>query len=72
MRPRVGRKIAGVAAAVANYFDLDITLVRLVWVLIAIFGGCGILAYLVGWLVIPSEPEFVAAAPVEQPHVQAS
>jgi|SRR5579864_967659 len=57
VRPHVGRKIAGVAMGLAEYFDLDVTAIRLVWVLVALFGGCGILAYIVGWIIIPSEPE---------------
>jgi len=57
MRPQVGRKIAGVCIGVAEYFDLDVTLVRLLWVLAAIFGGGGVLAYLIAWIVMPSEPE---------------
>jgi phage shock protein PspC (stress-responsive transcriptional regulator) len=57
-----------VALALANYFDLDVTLVRLMWVLVAVFGGCGVLAYFVGWLVIPDEPaQLPAAAPSQQP-----
>lgn len=56
MRPRVGRKIAGVCAGFANYFDLDATLVRLVWLVIVIFGGTGLLAYIIGWIVMPEEP----------------
>jgi phage shock protein C len=57
LRPISGRKIAGVALGVAEYFDLDVTLIRLVWVLATIFGGCGLLAYIIGWIVIPGEPE---------------
>lgn len=56
MRPRVGRKIAGVCAGFANYFDLDATLVRLIWLVIVIFGGTGLLAYIIGWIVMPEEP----------------
>ena len=66
MRPQGGRKIAGVALGLAEYFDIDVTLVRLVWVLVALFGGCGLLAYIVGWIVIPSEPERRAQAHAEQ------
>ena len=55
-RPRDGRKIAGVCAGFANYFDLDATLVRLVWLVIVIFGGTGLLAYIIGWIVMPEEP----------------
>lgn len=63
MRPKFDRKIAGVCAGVAEYFDLDVTLVRVVWVLLALFGGGGFLAYIVGWIVMPNEPEPVYYAP---------
>ena len=66
VRPRAGRKIAGVALALANYFDLDVTGVRLIWVLVAVFGGCGVLAYFVGWLLIPQEPEVIVVASAPQ------
>jgi phage shock protein C len=56
MRPREGRKVAGVCAGFANYFDLAPTLVRLVWLVIVIFGGTGLLAYIIGWIVMPEEP----------------
>jgi phage shock protein C len=65
MRPRNNRKIAGVCAAVANYFDLDPTLVRVVWLILLIFAGTGLLAYIIGWIVIPEEPARVySAAPM--------
>ncbi len=57
VRPREGRKIAGVCLGLAEYFDLDVSLIRLVWVLAVVFGGTGLLAYLVGWIVMPEEPE---------------
>jgi len=62
IRPHSGRKIAGVAQAFAEYFDLDVSLIRVVWLLVAIFGGTGLLAYVVCWIVIPSEPEVEAEA----------
>jgi phage shock protein C len=65
-RPRAGRKIAGVCAGFADYFDLDPTLVRLVWLVIVIFGGTGLLAYAIGWILIPEEP-FALAAPASVP-----
>lgn len=61
VRPREGRKVAGVCLGLAEYFDLDVTLIRLVWVLAVIFGGTGLLAYIVGWIVIPEEPELLPA-----------
>jgi len=57
VRPREGRKVAGVCLGLAEYFDLDVTMIRLVWVLAVIFGGTGLLAYVVGWIIIPDEPE---------------
>jgi phage shock protein PspC (stress-responsive transcriptional regulator) len=62
-RPRQGRKIAGVCLAVARYLEVDVTLVRILWVLLIFVGGGGIVAYLVGWLIIPEEPLAALAAP---------
>jgi phage shock protein C len=54
--PKQGKKIAGVAAAFANYFGIDVTLVRVLWVLLLLPGGLpGIVPYLICWLVIPEE-----------------
>jgi phage shock protein PspC (stress-responsive transcriptional regulator) len=56
LRPRYDRKIAGVCAAFARAYGWDLTVVRLVLVLLVFFGGGGVLAYIVCWLVIPEEP----------------
>jgi phage shock protein C len=56
VRPRVDRKIAGVCAGWAEYFDLDVTLVRLVWLFVALMTGVGLLAYPIAWIVMPDEP----------------
>jgi phage shock protein C len=56
IRPRDGRMLAGVCAGVADYFGLDVTLVRVIWAVLAVItGGAGILAYLVAWILIPNE-----------------
>jgi len=56
IRPLKDRKIAGVAGAFANYFNIDVVLVRVILVLLLIPGGFpGLLAYLLCWIVIPSE-----------------
>ena len=56
VRRRDDRMIAGVCSGVAAYLGVDVTLVRLVTVLGAVFGfGTFIVAYLVGWLLIPEE-----------------
>jgi phage shock protein C len=63
MRSRVDRKIAGVCAGFAEYFDLDVTVVRVVWLIVALFGGGGVLAYIIAWIVMPEEPEYVPVTP---------
>lgn len=56
VRPKEGRKIAGVALAIANYFKVDVTLVRLIWVFLLIPGGLpGLIPYLICWWIIPEE-----------------
>lgn len=56
-RSRTDKKISGVCSGVAKYFGIDATLVRLIWALIAVCAGTGILVYIVCALVIPEEPE---------------
>ena len=55
-RCRHDRRVAGVAAGVAEFFDLDPTLVRLVWFLSIFFGGFGLLLYIVMAIIVPNEP----------------
>ncbi|HKF23554.1 MAG TPA: PspC domain-containing protein [Candidatus Angelobacter sp.] len=57
VRPREGRKIAGVCAGFAEYFDLDVTLVRVVWVVCSLFGLAGVIGYVAAWIVMPEEPK---------------
>jgi phage shock protein PspC (stress-responsive transcriptional regulator) len=67
VRPRQGRKIAGVCLGFAEYFDLDVTLVRLMWLITAFMTGIGLLAYPVAWIVMPEEPlQLAAPAPAAQ------
>ena len=47
--------VAGICGGLGKYFGLDATILRLVFVLLMIFAGTGLLAYLVMWLVIPYE-----------------
>ena len=48
------KKICGVCGGVAEYFDIDPTLVRLAWVVFTLLGGSGILAYIIAAIVMPS------------------
>lgn len=50
------RKLCGVCAGIANYLNVDPTVVRLLWALITFLGGAGLIAYIVCALVIPDEP----------------
>ena len=52
-----GKKLCGVCGGLAEYFGIDPTLVRLAWVLLAVFAGMGLLAYIICALVIPHKPE---------------
>ena len=54
-RLRSNKKIAGVCAGVADYLDLDATLVRMVWLACFLLGGFGLLAYVIGWIAMPLE-----------------
>ena len=66
VRPREGRKIAGVCLGVAEYFDLDATLVRLVWRVLIFGAGTGFIAYIIGWIVMPEEPYLLPAQATQQ------
>lgn len=48
--------IAGVCAGIANYFNVDPTIVRLAFLVMALAGGPGILLYFILWIIIPQEP----------------
>lgn len=56
-RSTSNKMIAGVCAGIANYFNLDPTIIRILYVLMVFFAGFGILLYLILWLVIPSESQ---------------
>ena len=56
-RPREGRKIAGVCAGFARYLNIDVTLVRLIAIVLLLCPPtCGFLAYIVAWIVMPNDP----------------
>ena len=65
-RSRSNRSIAGVCAGLADYFEVDVVLVRAAWVVFSIVPGAiigGVIAYLAAWLVMPEATE---AAPIPQ------
>jgi phage shock protein C len=60
------KKIAGVCAGFARYLDMDVTLVRVLWLVIAFGTGVGFIAYIVAWICMPREYT-PAASIVTQP-----
>ncbi len=56
-RSETDRKIAGVCGGIAEYFEIDATLVRLAWAIFVLCAGTGIIAYLLAALIIPNESE---------------
>ena len=55
-RSKKNRMIAGVCAGIGNYFSIDPTVIRLLWVLLTFFSfGAGVLAYIIAWVIIPEK-----------------
>ena len=57
LRPREGRLVAGVCVGLADYFGVDVNLVRLGFGVFTVFWGRGALIYGLAWLVLPEEGE---------------
>jgi phage shock protein PspC (stress-responsive transcriptional regulator) len=55
-RSQKDKIIAGVCGGLAEYFEIDSTLVRLIFVVIVLAGGAGVLAYIILWIVVPQNP----------------
>ncbi len=58
-RSRTNKVIGGVAGGLADYFNIDVVLARVVFVLLAMFGGGGVLIYIVMWIVIPAQTTYL-------------
>ena len=56
-KSKTDKKLCGVCGGLAEYLNVDPTVIRLIWVFAALFAGCGILAYIIAALVIPQQPE---------------
>ena len=54
-RSETNRVIAGVCGGLGNFFNVDATLVRLIFILITLFGGGGVILYIILWLIIPNQ-----------------
>ena len=61
-RSRTDKKIAGVCGGMAAYFNIDPTIIRVIWLVLLLGCGVGLLAYIICWIVVPMEPLGAATA----------
>jgi phage shock protein C len=59
-RSRSDRKLAGVCGGLAQYSNIDPTLIRVLFVVLALLGGPGLVIYLLMWILVPEEPQGTA------------
>ena len=70
-RSRTDKQICGVCGGLAKYLNMDVTIVRLLTVLLVLFAGGGLLAYIIAAVIMPEEPSnVVEAAPAEEPKAE--
>lgn len=55
-RSRKNRKVAGVCGGLAEYLNTDPTVIRVLFIVLAVMGGAGGVIYLAMWLIVPEEP----------------
>ncbi len=53
------KMLGGVCGGLAEYFNIDVSLVRLLWALTLFFGGAGLLVYLIAWIIIPPRQQII-------------
>lgn len=71
-RSRKDKMIGGVAGGLAEYFDIDPTLVRIIFIVTLFIGGGGFLAYIILWIVIPEEPIVIVTPDANAPQSTAT
>ena len=49
------KKVCGVCGGIANYFDVDPTVIRLIWVIFTLVGGSGLIPYIIAAIIMPDE-----------------
>jgi phage shock protein C len=65
-RPMYDKKIAGVCSGFARYLDMDVTLMRVLWLILAFATGVGFIVYVVAWICMPRDyapPGFTVVQP---------
>jgi phage shock protein C len=66
VRPMREKKIAGVCAGFARYLDADVTLVRVLWLVVSLLTGVGFIVYLIAWIAMPKDYGPAPSAAVQQ------
>jgi phage shock protein C len=61
-RSRTNKQVAGVCGGLAAYFNVDVTLMRVLFILLGVLGAAGIVLYIAMWIIVPQEPP-VGGAP---------
>jgi phage shock protein PspC (stress-responsive transcriptional regulator) len=56
-RSRNNRVIAGICGGLAEYFDVDPIIIRLITLILVLSLGAGLIAYIIAWIVVPKEPD---------------
>ena len=65
-RSRSERWLAGVCGGIGDYFDIDATVIRILFILFGLVFGSGLLFYLILWILIPLEPEVVESVAAQE------
>jgi phage shock protein C len=65
-RSTMDKMIGGVAGGLAEYFDIDSTLIRVLFIVVVFLGGGGIIAYIILWIVVPQKPYELPKNPFAQ------
>jgi len=60
-RSQTDRKLAGVCGGLAEYLNVDATIIRVIFIALALFGGAGVPIYLAMWIIVPSQPTDAAS-----------
>lgn len=56
-RSEINKVIGGVAGGLGEYFNIDPTIIRIIFILMTVFGGSGVIVYIILWLIIPSKSQ---------------
>lgn len=71
-RSHTNRVLAGICGGFAEYLNLDPTFIRVLWIFLTIFGGSGIILYIIAYFVIPLNPHRTPAIPSSGGSIQAA